>query len=126
MIRWALAAAAVSGLLAVALGAFGAHALAGVLDAGARAVYDTAARYHLVHSLALAVGAVAPAAGARRGWCAAACGAWLGGLVVFSGSLYLLALTGAGWLGAIAPVGGSALMAGWAALAVAAVLSRGP
>lgn len=123
MIRWALAAAGVSGLLAVILGAFGAHALAGALDADAGAMYDTAGRYHVFHSLALAAGALAPAAGARRGWCAAACGAWLAGIVVFSGSLYLLALTGAGWLGAIAPVGGLALMAGWAALAVAA-LSR--
>lgn len=121
MIRWALAAAGASGLLAVVLGAFGAHALAGAIDADARAVYDTAGRYHLVHSLALAAGALAPAAGAHRGWCAAACGAWLGGVVVFAGGLYLLALTGAAWLGAIAPAGGLALMAGWGALAAAAL-----
>lgn len=126
MIRWALVAAGVSGLLAVVLGAFGAHALTGVLDADARAVYDTAGRYHLVHSLALAAGALAPAAGARRGWCTAACGAWLAGMVVFSGSLYLLAITGAAWPGAVAPVGGIALIAGWGALALAAVLSRAP
>lgn len=124
MIRWALVAAGVSGLLAVVAGAFGAHALAGALDADARAVYDTAGRYHLVHSLALAAGALAPAAGARRRWCAAACGAWLAGMVVFSGSLYLLALTGAGWPGALAPVGGLALIAGWGALAVAALRAR--
>lgn len=124
MIRWALAAAGVSGLLAVILGALGAHALAGALDGDARAVYDTAGRHHLVHSLALAAGALAPAAGARRAWCSAACAAWLAGIVVFCGSLYLLALGASGWLGALAPVGGGALMAGWAALAAAAVLSR--
>ncbi len=119
MIRWVLVVAGVSGVLAVALGAFGAHALASVLDADARGAFDTATRYHFVHTLALAIGGLAPAAGCPVRPLAVACGAWLAGVVVFSGSLYALALTGATWLGAITPVGGIALMAGWVALAVA-------
>lgn len=124
MIRWALVAAAASGLLAVALGAFGAHALEAGLDARGRAVFDTASRYHFVHTFALALAALAPVAGAGRRPCTAACVVWLLGTVVFSGSLYLLALTGIGWLGAITPFGGIALMLGWFLLLVAAW--RGP
>ncbi|PSQ92148.1 MAG: hypothetical protein BRD57_03335 [Proteobacteria bacterium SW_6_67_9] len=75
MIRWALMGAAASGLLAVALGAFGAHGLEDRL--GDRAgVYDTALRYHFVHTLALAVGALAPIAGAGQRACRFACGLW--------------------------------------------------
>jgi len=123
MIRWALIGAAASGLLAVALGAFGAHGLEDRL--GDRAgVYDTALRYHFVHTLALAVGALAPIAGAGQRACRFACGLWGLGMVVFSGSLYALALTGAGALGAAAPFGGIALMLGWFFLLVAAW--RGP
>ena len=101
------------------LGAFGAHALEGTLGPEARAVYDTAVRYHLLHSLALLGGAGAAAAGCPRRALAVACGAWLAGTLVFSGSLYALALTGADWLGAVTPIGGAALIAGWIALAVA-------
>ena len=124
MIRWALVAAAASGLLAVALGAFGAHGLEDVLGARGRAVFDTASRYHFVHTFALALGALAPVAGAGRRPCRAACVLWLAGTVVFSGSLYLLAVTGIGWLGAITPLGGVALLVGWFMLLVAAW--RGP
>lgn len=124
MIRWALVAAALSGLLAVALGAFGAHGLEPLLDARGRAVFDTASRYHFVHTFALGLGALAPVAGAGRRPCHAACILWLAGTVVFSGSLYLLAVTGIGWLGAITPFGGIALMVGWFLLLAAAW--RGP
>lgn len=120
MLRWALLAAALSGFVAVVLGAFGAHALADRLDADAREIYRTASQYHFVHTLALFGGALLPAV--RRGcgrWAAGACIAWLAGIVVFSGSLYLLALTGSGWLGAITPLGGAAFLAGWALLAIA-------
>lgn len=120
MIRWGVIAAAISGALAITLGAFGSHALAGRLDAHALAVYDTAGLYHLLHSVALLAAALAPAAGARRSACEVACTLWLCGLVVFSGSLYLLAVTGIGRLGVITPIGGVGLIAGWIALAVAA------
>lgn len=118
LIRWAFIAAGISGLFAVALGAFGAHALRDVLGAEMRAVFDTAGHYHLVHTLALLLAAVAPAAGLPRGPLLLACLAWSVGIVVFSGSLYLLAVTGIGWLGAITPIGGVAFLLGWAAIAV--------
>lgn len=117
MIRWALAAAGASGLLAVAMGAFAAHALGPAIDTS---LVDTAARYHFIHTLAIALTALAPAAGAARRWCAAACTAWIAGIAVFSGSLYALALSGASWPGALTPVGGVAFMLGWALLVVAA------
>lgn len=118
MIRWAFIAAGISGLLAVAFGAFGAHALRDVLRADMRAVFDTAGHYHFVHTLALLLAAVAPAVGLPRGPLLLACVAWSVGIVVFSGSLYLLAVTGIGWLGAITPIGGVAFLLGWAAIAV--------
>ena len=124
MIRWALIVAAASGLLAVALGAFGAHGLEHMLGERGRAVFDTASRYHFVHTFALAVGAMAPIAGAGRKPCVAACILWLVGTIVFSGSLYLLAISGLGWLGAVTPFGGLALMIGWFMLGVGAW--RGP
>ena len=125
LIRWAFIAAGVSGLIALALGAFGAHALRDALGADMRAVFETAGHYHFVHTLALLLAAIAPAAGARRGPLVLACLAWLFGIVVFSGSLYLLAVTGSGWLGAITPIGGVAFLLGWAALVVSARPSEG-
>jgi uncharacterized membrane protein YgdD (TMEM256/DUF423 family) len=104
------------GGLAVAAGAFGAHGLDGRLDPEMLDVFATAARYHMYHALALlaVAWAVARWPDARL----AACG-WLltAGVVVFSGSLYLLALTGVRWLGAVTPVGGVLLIAGWVLLA---------
>lgn len=109
----------VLGLLAVAAGAFGAHGLRGRLTPDLLAVYETGARYHMYHALALLATAWAVehwggGAAAVAGW------AFVAGIVVFSGSLYLLALTGTRWLGAITPIGGAAFLAGWAALAWAA------
>ncbi len=106
-------------LLAVLLGAFGAHALRGKLSADLLAIYQTAVQYHFWHALGLlAIGIVAmhlPASAALRwaGWL------MLTGMVIFSGSLYLLAITGVRWLGAITPIGGTALIASWALFAVA-------
>lgn len=120
MIRWAFIAAGVSGVLAVAIGAFGAHALRDALDPRMQAVFGTANRYHFFHTLALLAVALAPAMGhLPRRLLALVCAAWLGGIVVFSGSLYTLAVTGAGWLGAITPIGGAAFLLGWAVLVVA-------
>ena len=115
-------AGALSAFLAVAAGAFGAHALRARLSADLLAVFETAARYQMYHALALL--AVAILAARWPGMPLRAAG-WLfiGGTVVFSGSLYLLALTGTRWLGAITPLGGLLFLAGW--LALAAAVARG-
>ena len=108
--------AGVTGAIGVALGAFGAHGLEGrISDPHLLEVWDTAARYHLVHALALCGVAAHP----RRPAVAGA--AFVVGIVLFSGSLYVMTLTGARWLGAITPLGGLSLIGGWLVLAVAAV-----
>lgn len=109
--------ASLSAMLAVALGAFGAHALKGRLDEYALGVFQTAVQYHFYHSLALlAVGVLAVSQPQTvllktSGWM------FFLGILVFSGSLYLLSTTGVRWLGAITPLGGLAFLAGWACLA---------
>jgi uncharacterized membrane protein YgdD (TMEM256/DUF423 family) len=109
--RFLIAAAAITGLLAVALGAFGAHALQGMLEASRHVdTWNTAVQYHLAHAVALLAVALAGVEFRRSAWC------WLAGTVLFSGSLYLLSVTQARWLGAITPLGGVLLLAGWAAL----------
>jgi uncharacterized membrane protein YgdD (TMEM256/DUF423 family) len=103
------------GFLAVALGAFGAHGLRGQLGPGGLELWRTAALYHLVHAaalLAIALAADRLRAGRAVSWMFAV------GMVLFSGSLYLLALTGRTWLGAVTPLGGAAFLAGWLTLAV--------
>jgi len=111
--------AALSGMLAVTFGAFGAHALRSRLDEHALGVFQTAVQYHFYHSLALlAVGVIAlsqPQTALLRssGYL------FLVGIVVFSGSLYLLSMSGLRWLGAITPLGGLAFIAGWGCLAAA-------
>ena len=99
--------------LAVALGAFGAHALKGTLAAHAMTdVWNKAVLYQFVHALALLVLAVLPATSR------AASTLFVSGIALFSGSLYLLALTNVKWLGAITPLGGLCFLAGWVSLAV--------
>lgn len=107
---------AVLALVAVALGAFGAHGLRGTLSAADLATFETGARYQMYHALALF--AVAWAYGRWPGTTVAVAG-WLfvAGVVVFSGSLYTLVLTGQRWLGAVTPLGGVCFLAGWALLA---------
>jgi len=114
---------ALSAGLAVALGAFAAHGLRGRLSPEALATFETGARYHMYHALALL--AVAWASARWPGGATSAAG-WLfvAGTVLFSGSLYLLAVTGVRALGAITPLGGLAFIAGWIALAWAAWASR--
>jgi uncharacterized membrane protein YgdD (TMEM256/DUF423 family) len=102
--------------LGVALGAFGAHALKGRLAPEMLAVYETGVRYQLVHALALL--AVAWAATRWPGpWVHASGWLFVAGTLLFSGSLYALALTGVRGLGAVTPFGGLAWLAGWACLA---------
>ena len=111
----AMRVAAVLGFLAVALGAFGAHGLKDLLTQNATtAIWEKAVLYHFIHAVMLFVLAQ------RR---PVLTGAWLSffvGIVVFSGSLYLLAVTNVKWLGAITPVGGASFLVGWTWLMVAA------
>jgi len=122
--RFPLLASGVLGLTGVALGAMGAHALkAPLLERGMLVAWESAARYHLFHAVAL----LGLAAWLRAGqpdspatsltW-AARC--WCAGVLLFSGSLYWLALGGPRWLGPVTPFGGVALMVGWLLVAVAA------
>lgn len=110
-------AGAISAFLAVAAGAFGAHTLRARITPDLLAVFETAVRYQMYHALALFA-----VAWATKHWADAPVRAagWLfiGGTVLFSGSLYLLALTGTRWLGAITPFGGLLFLCGWAALAI--------
>ena len=118
--RW-LFLAAVNGFVAVAAGAFGAHALKTRLDAPDLATFEVAARYQMYHALALLAVAWLTASrltsvASAAGWC------FTLGIVVFSGSLYALTLGGWRWMGAITPIGGLLLLAGWSLLAVAAMM----
>lgn len=119
MAKTVLMIAAINGLLAVAIGAFGAHGLKSRLGEDLMAVYQTGVQYHFYHLLALVVVGLLlmqwPSAIALK---VSAYG-FIIGIVLFSGSLYVLAISGIRWLGAITPLGGLALMAGWFALAVA-------
>lgn len=114
--RHFLALGAINGFLAVAFGAFAAHGLKQILSDGLLAVFETGVEYQAVHALALlVVGLLGERVPHPRlkvaGW------AFATGILLFSGSLYLLALTDARWLGAITPVGGTAFLVGWGALA---------
>ena len=116
--RGVLLTAAATGLLAIALGAFGAHALRGVLEANqTREVWNTAVLYHLVHAPALLWAATA------EPFLQGAILCWTAGIVLFSGSLYALALTKISVLGAITPIGGLLLMAGWVIVGIRALRS---
>lgn len=99
-------AGAVGMFLAVALGAFAAHGLKARLSPDMLTIWETGVRYQVYHALALLL-LGASRGPDRAGWC------FLGGIVIFSGSLYLLALTGEKRLGAITPIGGLLFLAGW-------------
>jgi len=111
---------ALSALLAVAAGAFGAHALRSRMAPDTLGVFEVGARYHMYHALGLLGAAWAVTrwpggATTTAGWL------FVAGTVIFSGSLYALSLTGQRWLGAVTPLGGLAFILGWAALAWAAL-----
>jgi uncharacterized membrane protein YgdD (TMEM256/DUF423 family) len=119
MDRLFFALGAASAMIGVAAGAFGAHGLKDRLPADLLEIFHTAARYQIFHALALL--AVAWATTRWPGTATTSAG-WLfvAGTVIFSGSLYVLSLTGARWLGAITPLGGVAFLAGWGCLIWAA------
>jgi len=109
----ALRIAAIAGFLGVALGAFGAHGLRKTLEETGRiANWETATLYHLVHAAVLLALALRPSV-ARLPFAL-----FTAGILIFSGSLYVLALTNLKWLGAITPLGGLCLLGGWLALAI--------
>ena len=110
----------VLGLLAVASGAFGAHALEKHLDPPMIAIWETAAKYQMYHALAL-FGAAWLVTQNPSGWANAAGWAFFIGTLIFSGSLYILTLSGIKWLGAITPIGGVCLMVGWFSCLMAAI-----
>ncbi len=119
--RIALLIAALALFVAVGAGAFGAHALAKQVGPDRIAVWQTAVQYHAWHGLAIfGIGLLMRASPQVRGLAAAAW-CFVAGIVLFSGSLYLLAVTGEAGLGAVTPVGGIAFLAGWAILAWAVV-----
>lgn len=116
-LRWFMAAGSINLFLAVALGAFGAHALKARLAPDLMVIFQTGNQYHFYHALGLL--AVAAAAGFVPGsrlirWSGMFI---LAGLVLFSGSLYALSLTGQRWMGMMAPFGGTAFLVGWLLLA---------
>ncbi len=118
MDRTFLLVGAVAAFLAVTLGAFGAHGLRGRLSPEMLAVFETGVRYHLYHALilvALVMGRMSGRLIQTAGW------SFVAGIVLFSGSLYALALSGVTILGAVTPIGGLAFLVGWACLAFAAI-----
>jgi uncharacterized membrane protein YgdD (TMEM256/DUF423 family) len=119
MDRTFLLLGAIAAFLGVGLGAFGAHGLRGRLSPEMLAVFETAVRYQMYHAFALLLTSLLMAR--MGGWLMTAAGwSFLAGIVLFSGSLYALALSGVTVLGAITPLGGLAFLAGWACLALAA------
>lgn len=114
--RHILLAAALLGGLGVGLGAFGAHALKARLDATQLGWWSTAVQYQLVHAVALLALAALPLPGRTL-----AAAMMTLGTILFAGTLYVMALTGLTWLGAVAPIGGLLMIGGWAALAWAAL-----
>ena len=121
MFRIAWTIGSISAFFGVAAGAFGAHALKARIDPAMLLVYETAVRYQLIHAIALlAVGLAAARFPAGR-W-SIPIGLFVAGTVLFSGSLYALALSGMRWLGAVTPLGGVCFLLGW--LAVTWIASR--
>lgn len=116
--RLAATLGALSAAIAVALGAFGAHALRNHLEPRDLEIFETAVRYQMYHAVAL----IAAGWVLSRGSASAGMAAWsfLAGTVLFCGSLYLMVATGQRWLGAVTPLGGVAFIAGWLMLAMAA------
>ena len=122
MDRVFFALGSLAAFIGVALGAFAAHGLKSRLDPAMLATFEIGVRYHLYHALAL-LGVAWACTRWPGAWTHAAGWLFVAGIVVFSGTLYALALTGTRWLGAITPLGGLAVLAGWLCLAWAAAKS---
>ncbi|RZS98098.1 DUF423 domain-containing protein [Cecembia calidifontis] len=109
------------GALAVGIGAFGAHGLQGILESHGRIeTFETGVKYHFYHALAMLVVGIWHSLQPERKWLKPAMWSFLIGILVFSGSLYVLSLSGITWLGAITPFGGVAFIMGWLLIILAA------
>ncbi|TVQ67245.1 MAG: DUF423 domain-containing protein [Balneolaceae bacterium] len=104
--------------LAVGFGAFGAHIVQDLLSPDRFSVYQTAVEYHFYHALGLLVLGALMKQGGKNLWLARSGYAFTAGILIFSGSLYILTLTDTGWLGAITPVGGALFIGGWLSLGI--------
>ena len=117
---------AIHGFLAVALGAFGAHALENILDEYSSGIWDTAVQYQMFHAAALILVGIlmSPSilGGVKQLKTAKKC--FNAGIIIFAGSLLVLALTGVKWLGAITPIGGVLFLTGWILVIVSAIKSK--
>ena len=121
MMRLFLILGAIFGGLSVMGGAFASHALKAQMSARSLEIFETGARYQMYHALALlAVAILYQQLNENTMWLSTAGSAFTLGIVLFSGSLYALSLSGIGWLGAITPLGGVAFLVGWGCLAIAA------
>ena len=112
MFKFWLISAAISGFLSVGLGAFGAHSLKNILDEYGKSIYEKAVLYQMFHTLALFLVGVLTHLFRETSFFLAGWGFFIG-ILLFSGSLYALAITGVKWLGAITPIGGVAFLFGW-------------
>lgn len=106
--------AAILGMLAVGIGAFGAHGLETILEANGRTdTFETAVKYHFYHALSILALAIWLQNQPQHTFLKSVMGLFVLGILIFSGSLYILSLTGVNWLGAVTPIGGVAFIAGW-------------
>jgi uncharacterized membrane protein YgdD (TMEM256/DUF423 family) len=112
VVKFWLISAAVSGFLSVAFGAIGAHSLKSLLDDYGKSIYEKAVLYQMFHTIALFVVGVLQHLVKNTSFTIAGWGFFVG-IILFSGSLYLLATTGIKWLGAVTPIGGIAFLFGW-------------
>ncbi|MFA6241372.1 MAG: DUF423 domain-containing protein [Candidatus Hydrogenedentales bacterium] len=124
--RRSLAVGAILGGLAVALGAFGAHGLKQRISPEMLAIFEVGVRYQMYHALALVAVSFGGAGFWRMRCTRWACVMWTVGVLIFSGSLYVLAVSGIRWLGAITPLGGVAFLVGWGLLLAAAMRPASP
>jgi len=118
MIRYLFLFAALSGLCSVVFGAFGAHALNGLLEPRMLAAFKTGVQYQMSHSLILLITLLIRVLWQDNRVLELACYSFVVGILLFPGSLYLLALTGLGWLGPVTPLGGVMFIIGWLLLAI--------
>ncbi|WP_404802813.1 DUF423 domain-containing protein [Marinobacter halotolerans] len=119
MLRWPLVVGGLLALTAVMAGAFGAHGLRGVVSARGLEVFQTAVTYQMYHSLGLILLALLSGAGLSVRLLSVGAGFFAAGIVLFSGSLYLLVLTPMSWPGPVTPIGGVCFMVGWVLMVVA-------
>jgi len=113
------------GALAVGIGAFGAHGLQGVLESYGRIeTFETGVRYHFYHSMAMLIVGIWHCLQPERKWLKSSFYSFFIGILIFSGSLYILSLTGITWFGAITPLGGVAFITGWLFIILAAKIEN--